>query len=361
VGAAAAQWSMLMNGPHRQGRSSFLGPQTSNLAWRFPTQTNFGGAAVGGGGTVYVGTEFGRFLAIRPSGSIKWSVQVPGAVEVTPAILHDGRIVFVNSAGTIYVLRPDGSPSWHYRTRVSCLCPSPSPAIEPDGTIYLSWLYTLYAFKPNGILKWTYHADLGIGGPPAVGDGVVYLMSNGLYALNLDGTVKWQTPDEFAGDGLSIADDGTIYVNEAMPPKVRAYSPDGVLQWSYQVAECCGPGVDATPAIAPDGTIYVGKYVQEGTEIVGLMVALNSDGTLKWQQHYGLAPTSAAIGADGTIYFGSGSAGQGTASVYAVNPDGSLKWQYDDPEDGYVRTPPAIGKGQRVYAGSLNAFLAIGP
>jgi outer membrane protein assembly factor BamB len=349
---------MLMNGPQRQGRSTFLGPQTSNLAWRFPTQTNFGGAAIGGDGTVYMGNEFGKLLAIRPSGVIKWSVQVPGAVEVTPAILHDGRIVFVNSAGTIYLIRPDGSHSWHYRTRVSCLCPDPSPAIGPDGTIYLSWLYTLYAFKPNGSLKWTYHADLGFGGPPAVGDGVVYLMSNGLYALNPDGTVKWHTPDEFAGGGLSIADDGTIYVNEAMPPTVRAYSPDGVLKWSYQVAECCGASVDTTPAIALDGTIYVGEYVGEGNDVAAI-VALNPDGTLRWLEHYGRLPTSAAIGADGTIYFGSGS--NLPTSLYALNPDGSLKWRYDEPVGGYLRTPPAIGKGQRLYAGSLNAFFAIGP
>jgi hypothetical protein len=35
--------------------------------------------------------------------------------------------------------------------------------------------------------------------------------------------------------------------------------------------------------------------------------------------------------------------------------------RYDEPEGGYLRTPPAIGKGQRIYAGSLYAFFAIGP
>src|SRR5207244_10952648 len=95
-----------------------------------------------------------------------------------------------------------------------------------------------------------------------------------------------------------------------------------------------------------------------GTDVAAI-VALNPDGTLKWLEHYGLSPTSAAIGVDGTIYFGSGS--QNPASLYALNPDGSLKWRYDDVQDAYLRTPPAIGKGQRVYAGTLYAFFAIGP
>ncbi len=88
-------------------------------------------------------------------------------------------------------------------------------------------------------------------------------------------------------------------------------------------------------------------------------VAINPDGTLKWEfTTNGLGPTSAAIGLDGTIYFGSGNGGTLPPSMYALNSDGSLKWRYDD--EGYVRTPPAIGRGQRLYWGSFSSFLALG-
>jgi outer membrane protein assembly factor BamB len=356
------QWSMHMNGPRRLGRSRYVGPQTSNELWRHSTETNYGGAAIGRDGTVYMGTLFGEFLAIRPNGTIKWRITVPGTVEAAPAILLDGRIAFVNSAGTIHVVGPDGSHSWHFETHVSCLCPDPSPAIGGDGTIYVGWFETVYAFHPDGSIRWTFDtAGKRIGGPIAVApDGVVYLPAQHLFALNPDGTLLWESADQFGpGGSPAIADDGTIYVNAFLPPALWAFDPDGTVKWTYQVADCCDSDWPATPAIGLDGTIYFGERVLEGSEIVGLEVALNPDGTLKWDAHYGHSPTSAAIGADGTIYFGSGS--HNPASLYALNPDGTLKWQYDDQVGGYLRTPPAIGRGQRIYAGSLTGFFALGP
>ena len=90
----------------------------------------------------------------------------------------------------------------------------------------------------------------------------------------------------------------------------------------------------------------------------GVILAINPDGTLKWESHHGFNPTALSIGGDGTIYFGLGS---GTPTgVCALNPDGSLKWQFDEPQGGFVRTPPGIGRG-RVYAGSADGIFAIGP
>ncbi|MEM2050807.1 MAG: PQQ-binding-like beta-propeller repeat protein, partial [Thermoproteota archaeon] len=45
---------------------------------------------------------------------------------------------------------------------------------------------------------------------------------------------------------------------------------------------------------------------------------------LKWKYRTGgMILSSPAIGADGTIYFGSDD-----THLYALNPDGSLKWKY---------------------------------
>src|ERR1043165_5999682 len=97
VVARPAQWSMHMNGPRRLGRSRFVGPQTSNLAWRYSTQTNYGGAVIGPDSTVYVGTLDGTFLAFHPDGSLKWTISVaPRTVEPTPAFLLDGRVAFLD-------------------------------------------------------------------------------------------------------------------------------------------------------------------------------------------------------------------------------------------------------------------------
>jgi len=309
-----------------------------------------------------MGTLQGTFLAFRPDGTLKWTISVwPRTVESTPGILPDGRIAFLDSGGTLNVVKPNGSGSWRYATGVSCSCFAPSPAVGRDGTIYFGLLEDVYAMSWDGSLKWVHHLPSGqqfrVGGPVSVAaDGTVYVPAKYLFALNPDGTVKWQSVDLFGPGGSPvIAGDGTIYVNSYDPGTLRAFDPDGTLKWTYPVTDG-GADVPATPAIGSDGTIYVGDETPEG---VAVEVAINPDGTLKWEfTTNGLGPTSAAIGLDGTIYFGSGNGGTLPPSMYALNSDGSLKWRYDD--EGYVRTPPAIGRGQRLYWGSFSSFLALG-
>jgi len=90
---------MFMNGPLRRGRTPIIGAQSPTLVWRIPTETNYGGAAVGRDGTIYQGTDFGQLLAINPDGSIKWTMSGPYRVSENPAVMLDGRIVFVDEGG----------------------------------------------------------------------------------------------------------------------------------------------------------------------------------------------------------------------------------------------------------------------
>ena len=75
--------------------------------------------------------------------------------------------------------------------------------------------------------------------------------------------------------------------------------------------------VDASPAIADDGTIYVGtdQYGASGVTPQPADTsfwAVNSDGTRKWAFYIGDGvESSPAIGHDGTIYFGSYDSGEG--------------------------------------------------
>ncbi len=74
---------------------------------------------------------------------------------------------------------------------------------------------------------------------------------------------------------------------------------------------------DSSPAIAVNGTIYVGSRDMR-------LYAVNPDGSKKWEYYMGAeVRSSPAIGGDGTIY-----AGSKNGHVRAINPDGSLKWVY---------------------------------
>ena len=69
--------------------------------------------------------------------------------------------------------------------------------------------------------------------------------------------------------------------------------------------------VNSAPAIGADGTIYFGS-------IDFNLHAVNPDGTLKWRFATDYYVGSPAIGADGTVYFASGN-GYPTATLYALH------------------------------------------
>jgi len=116
-------------------------------------------------------------------------------------------------------------------------------------------------------------------------------------------------------------------------------NPGGV-KWYYYSME----GVEATPAIDSDGTIYVGS-------MDFYMYAISNDGELKWKYATGADIwSSAAIGLDGTIYFGSKD-----NYLYALNPDGTQKWKFKT-GDGIVSSP-CIDQNGTIYFGSTDEYL----
>lgn len=137
----------------------------------------------------------------------------------------------------------------------------------------------------------------------------------------------------------AIGPDGTIYVG-SQDNYVYAVNSDGSLKWRVQT----GDVVRSSPTIAPDGTVYVGSYDNR-------LYAINPGGTLKW--YYitgGDVPSSPAIAVDGTIIFGSKD-----GFIYALNPDSTLKWRYGTGQDVY--SSPAIAADGTVYCGSNDDYL----
>lgn len=154
-----------------------------------------------------------------------------------------------------------------------------------------------------------------------------------------DGTPRWAGPFTTGGYIVSspaVAPDGTLYVG-TQDKYLYALNPNGSLNWRFLT----GDWVDATPAIGPDGTIYVGSWD-------GKLYALTPAGAKKWDYSTGAGNyiySSPALGADGTIYFGAGD-----GNLYALRPDGTLKWTY--PAGDWIDSSPAIGANGSIYYGS---------
>ncbi|MBI5872106.1 PQQ-like beta-propeller repeat protein, partial [archaeon] len=219
----------------------------------------------------------------------------------------------------------------------------------------------------NGTVKWTFEAGGAIESSPAIGaDGTIYVGShdNKLYAINPDGTVKWQfivgDPeylkewDNWKGilSTPAIGSDGTIYFT-SISDFLFAINPDGTEKWRFSIAMTSDSW--SSPAIGPDATIYIGsarKY-SEGAkadiEIGGKLYAIKSDGTEKWNFPLGSDVNSnPAIDPDGTIYVGSWH--EGVGRIYAINSDGREKWYFKT--EKWIESSPAIGPDGTVYAGS---------
>jgi hypothetical protein len=117
-----------------------------------------------------------------------------------------------------------------------------------------------------------------------------------------------------------------------------AQSQPGTLRWAYDV----GTLITGSPALAEDGTVYVGGS--------GGLYAVTNNGFVasnKWTFSAGGAlKGSATIGVDGTVYFATQS-----GMFYALFADGSTNWIY--PFQGFGKSSPAIGLDNTIYLRQL--------
>jgi len=253
---------------------------------------------------------------------------------------------------------------WSVAPATAQLADSPWPMFHHD----LSHTGLSPYYGPDtSTVKWTFSTGDKIYGSIAIAeDGTIYfgtrdycpLTRSRLYAINPDGTEKWHwSPPLYSYHGLvdfidstpAVASDGTIYIG-CWNRRLYALYPNGTEKWEfYDSKRKKSRGfVLTSPAIAPDGTIYIGNNN-------GKLYAINPDGTLKWSYQTGCSiQSSPAIGSDGTIYVGSFD-----RKLYAINPDGSLKWKYTI---GTTKSSPAIGSDGTIYIGSYDRKLyAINP
>ena len=195
---------------------------------------------------------------------------------------------------------------------------------------------------------------IAVGANPTRGaDGTIYVgKTNGLAAYSPGGSEVWVYPTGpsrlfHLESCVAVAADGSIAYSSGS--SLLVLNANGTLRWIFQADTT----IAANPTIASDGTIYVGTQgtynPATGYYLDGKLVAVRPDGTKAWEFTTGNAVTgSAAVGKDGTIYFGSWD-----RSLYALNPNGSLKWAF--PTAGFFVAGPAIGADGVVFAANLQS------
>jgi len=283
-------------------------------------------------------------IIVRPLDTLrKWRFRLAVGNDLSlvssPAIAPDGTIYVGSPDSSLYAINPDGTLKWRYATGGSVRS---SPSIAADGTVYVgsgdSWLY---AVNPDGILRWKHWTRCEVVSSPAIAvDGTIYCGSYEVKAFTADGVQVWDYPTRSAIQASpAVAADGMVNIM-TWNGGTFAFYPDGMpkLTRDYPVL-----GANPTsPAIANDSTIYIGHEF----DVYRSFTARNPDGSYKWSYCAGRdVRSSPAVAADGTIYFGSSDNG-----LYALNPDGTLKWRYQT--GGDVDAGPAIAADGTIYVGS---------
>jgi outer membrane protein assembly factor BamB len=284
-------------------------------------------------GLLYVGSDDGHLTALAMAdGSKKWD--------------HDfGADGYFNldAQGNP---RPTVSPYPGYVPSPSIIQLDSSPAIGADGTVYVgvdgyagSFTQSLpvglvCALDPaTGKLKWKYGTNDWVQASPVIGaDGTVYVGTNGgdsvFYALNpKTGAATWAYSVGGGVTDASLAADGEIYLglgNNALTAlsapaagstdsvtlsylnygKAQEHGgltqlPAGKALWAFTIppASPLNPStIGASPAIAADGTIYIGS--EEGH-----LYAINGKSALAksaWPKFHGGATNGGRAAMAGT-------------------------------------------------------------
>lgn len=246
-------------------------------------------------GSIYVRTA--NYIIVRNSdGTGKWGFPVDGSGG-SPAIRPDGT-VFVTTGYYFSAINPDGSLKWKKESSGT------TTSISQDGTIYSQNVTSLSALKQDGTLKWIFH-HINLSSPPSIGmDGVVFYKHNipnpmlnsdtdkGLSAINADGTLKWFNNSVIFEETPVINAEGVLHI-ASEDGYLNALNPDGSFKWRSYI----GNSFKSSLTIGFDGAIY-------GMTDDKCLSAFDPEGKIKWKCYTGSSVSSPAIASDGTIYVG---------------------------------------------------------
>lgn len=228
---------------HPRAVLTAISPNGSVL-WTFATRMvdhdlgNVSTPAIGPGDVVYFGAPDGAFYAVDRGGTLRWKVQGLNPVIQTPVVAPNGS-VYAGMDGKLVKFGATGAKLWE---RVVGDPRQPGgPSLGLDGTVYVNGTKNgsgaVHAYTAGGILKWTHVGSSSFWplAPPTVApDGTVISVSDNVYGIRPDGTLKFTSQPTYAPNGYaSVAVDsaGSIYLSAYV--YIFKLDPAGNVVWEH--------------------------------------------------------------------------------------------------------------------------------
>ncbi len=330
VGSAGGNFTLMVN----------------NSAWQFATMYPITSTpAVGSDGAVYIGSTDGSLYAVNADGSPRWSFPTAAYIDnASPALGSNGAVYVGSSDGYLYAIDgAAGTLDWKFQASSPI---TTSPAVGSDGIIYFHDDLNLYAVTSAGAKKWQVSVNGHSYASPVIGqNGALYVGTpTGLMLFSGSGstlaTLATATPIDAAP---AINSDGTAFVG-TVGGDVYAVNPNGTQKWHVSLAT--GEGFSSSPAINPAGQICI---CSESGQIFVLSPADGSTvNTVNLPASVSLS--APAIAGDGTLYVGGSD-----FNLYSVNTS-SGKVNVLASTAYYIFGSPTLANGY-LYFGSLDAKL----
>ena len=365
-------WPMIKHDPQATGRSPYVGPKTSNIVWTRDLEFGvFSGPTIDIDGNLSVGTyswlpqdTTNYFYSIYPDGSLRWTFYTGETLATDSGFLigSDSTIYFGSQGGFIYAVDYWGNLKWGQDYGMNIF--SHVMNIDLDSSIYFTssdnFLYSVC--KQNGSIRWkvNYAGGFGAMSPSFSPDGqTIYIVAkdSNLFALNLDGTVKWEFKYKSTRQAPLVDSEGNIYILGSIDSVgLHSIDQDGLLRWSYNFTYWSGGGSGPFLSATMDknGNLYFIAPIQATTK----MISVDYYGNYRWeyifeQDEYISAPLICDL--EGTIYCGSTFG----YYYYSISNQGELLWKI--PLNGYeLDNSGAIASDGTLYIGTHLGSLTTG-
>jgi outer membrane protein assembly factor BamB len=401
---STSRWPMLGHDVRHTGQSELLGPDFSSGA---PAANQVRAVpfvdkikmhpVVGQNGDVYVGMGW-QFCSLKaldvsnPANPVflpntAWNSPArsdPGCQPTnadvsasSAAIDQNGYIYFGDRDNSVYKFRgSDGQRMWTYNHGHEGDHHS-SPAIAADGTVY--FVFSQNTDGNGSILAVKNTGDTVIPPPAVLPDSYIkWKLAVGQFASTSSPALITTTDSPGTlGCTLGTAGCKTVMFLGFADGRVRAIKDNGTsgaVIWSTHIGPLgANVSILASPVIGADGTVYIGTGVA-GASGAGLYALDRTDGHIKWTYPIspGIVDSTAAlrtVGNTETLYFVSRSGNQRTvhainpAAVTPANPQAGLLWTYG-PTTASMSSAggfPIIGADGVIYVGMGSGVYALEP